>query len=222
MFYPEKLAATKWFEYYCLHFNTLELNVTFYRFPQLKTLQGWYTRSPEGFLFAVKAPRLVTHYKKFDGTTDLLRDFYGTIAEGLREKLGFVLFQLPPQLSYSDTLLQRIIESLDGSFSNTVEFRHESWWKPEVYQRLAEHNISFCGHSHPRLPDSVIINTEQVYYRFHGVPELYRSAYPEGRLEEVAAQVLKNKKVKAAHIYFNNTAGPAALANARWLIDRVQ
>jgi uncharacterized protein YecE (DUF72 family) len=66
------------------------------------------------------------------------------------------------------------------------------------------------------------MNTEQLYYRFHGVPELYRSAYPESKLEELAVQVLKNKTLRAAHIYFNNTAGPAALANARWLIDRVR
>jgi len=222
IFYPDKLAATKWFDYYCRHFNTIELNVTFYRFPQLATLQGWYARSPERFLFAVKAPRLVTHYKKFDDCAGLLRDFYGAIGEGLKEKLGFVLFQLPPQLAYSEAMLQRIIDSLNGSFSNTVEFRHDSWWRPEVYQQLAERHISFCGISHPRLPDQVIINTPAVYYRFHGVPDLYRSAYATSKLEETAMQVLADKTVAAAHIYFNNTAGPAAIANARWLIDRVQ
>jgi uncharacterized protein YecE (DUF72 family) len=221
-FYPPKLAASKWFEYYCRHFNTLELNVTFYRFPQLKTLQGWHARSPDGFLFAVKAPRLITHYKKFSDTAGLLNDFYGTIGEGLREKLGFVLFQLPPQTAYSDAMLQKIIESMNPLFANTVEFRHESWWRPDVYRQLANNRISFCGHSHPRLPDGVIINTDAVYYRFHGVPDLYRSAYPESKLEELAGQVLDNKSVKSAHIYFNNTAGPAALANARWLINRVQ
>lgn len=220
-FYPDKLAAAKWFEYYCRHFNAIELNVTFYRFPQLKTLEGWHARSPEGFLFAVKAPRLVTHYKKFVDCAGLLNDFYDSISRGLREKLGFVLFQLPPQAAWSEALLERIIENVNPSFANTVEFRHESWWRPEVYQRLAASNITFCGHSHPRLPDEIIINTPNVYYRFHGVPDLYRSAYPENKLAELAAQVEKNPAVRSAHIFFNNTAGPAALANARWLMQRV-
>jgi uncharacterized protein YecE (DUF72 family) len=222
IFYPDKLGAAKWFDYYCRHFNTIELNVTFYRFPQLATLQGWHARSPEGFLFAVKAPRLITHYKKFDDCAGLLRDFYGTIGEGLKEKLGFVLFQLPPQLVYSEAMLQRIAGSLDGSFANTVEFRHDSWWRPEVYQQLAQHHVSFCGISHPRLPDQVIINTPAVYYRFHGVPDLYRSAYSSSQLEETVLQLLTNKTVVSAHIYFNNTAGPAAIDNARWLINRLQ
>ena len=221
VFYPEKLAAAKWFEYYCRHFNTLELNTTFYRFPQLKTLQEWHTRSPDSFLFAVKAPRLVTHYKKFDDCAGLLTDFYGAIGEGLREKLGFVLFQLPPQLTYSAAMLQRIIASLDRSFANTVEFRHPGWWQPEVYRQLAENRISFCGISHPRLPCDLVVNTDSVYYRFHGVPDIFRSQYPESVLEKLAGQIIGHPGIKSANIYFNNTAGPAALANARWLIDRV-
>ena len=169
IFYPQKLAASKWFEYYCRYFNTLELNNTFYRFPQLKTLQGWYARSPGAFLFAVKVPRLITHYKKLEDTAGLLNDFYGLLHEGLKEKLGFVLFQLPPQIPYSEEMLQRILAGINPAFSNTVEFRHASWWQPQVYQRLAEKQISFCGISHPTLPGEVIVNTPRVYYRFHGM-----------------------------------------------------
>src|SRR5436189_4790855 len=94
-FYPAGLPQTKWFEYYCTRFNTLELNTTFYRFPRIEFLQKWYQKSPAGFIFSVKAPRLITHYKQFNETTDLLHDFYSTIREGLKEKLGAVLFQLP-------------------------------------------------------------------------------------------------------------------------------
>src|ERR1044072_6786414 len=77
-FYPGDLPQRKWFEFYCEHFDTLELNVTFYRFPQLSSLQSWYKRSPAKFQFAVKAPRAITHYKKFNDIERLISDFYST------------------------------------------------------------------------------------------------------------------------------------------------
>src|SRR5258708_6683244 len=98
-FYPEKMPQRKWFDYYSSQFNTIELNVTFYRFPQIKTLQNWYEKSPAEFCFAVKVPRLITHYKQFNDTDQLLTDFYSTTRSGLREKLGPVLFQLPGKIT---------------------------------------------------------------------------------------------------------------------------
>src|SRR3954470_19712801 len=102
VFYPEDLPQKKWFEYYCQFFDTLELNVTFYRFPQLSFLQNWHDKTPTKFRFAVKAPKAITHYKKFSGTADMLTDFYTTVRDGLKDKLGCILFQLPPRLSYSE------------------------------------------------------------------------------------------------------------------------
>ena len=93
IFYPEKLAQSKWFDYYNHRFKTLELNVTFYRFPRLSYLEPWYNNSPEIYSFSVKAPRAITHYKKFKNAKQFLDDFYGTIREGLKGKLGGVLFQ---------------------------------------------------------------------------------------------------------------------------------
>ncbi len=159
-FYPIDLPQRKWFDFYCEHFNTLELNVTFYRFPQLSFLQNWYQKSPGGFRFAVKAPRAITHYNKFNYTVDMVTSFYDTINSGLQEKLGPVLFQMPPSFSYDEGRLHRIINSLNPSFKNVVEFRHVSWWRDDVYKTLAEHHITFCGMSHPLLPDDVIQNTE--------------------------------------------------------------
>src|SRR5215203_2912212 len=109
IFYPTGLPQKKWFDYYCSHFNTLELNTTFYRFPQLKFLENWYDKSPANFDFSVKAPRLITHYKQFVDTERLLSDFYGTVREGLRDKLGCILFQMPASITYSDDKLDRII-----------------------------------------------------------------------------------------------------------------
>lgn len=214
IFYPKGMAQTKWFEFYCEHFDTLELNVTFYRFPQLSFLESWYKRSPNTFKFAVKAPRAITHYKKFSETDKMLSDFYHTIREGLGKKLGCVLFQLPPNSKYTEERLEKIIGSLDTSFKNVLEFRHASWWNQEVYNKLSKSKISFCGMSHPSLPDETLQNTKILYYRFHGVPELYKSRYDAGVLQRFADDVESSGKTRESYIYFNNDIGGSAIANA--------
>lgn len=217
VFYPPELPPRKWFAYYCTQFNTLELNVTFYRMPELRAFEQWYEQSPAGFRFAVKAPRQVTHYKKFGPEAGpILADFYGTVQEGLRDKLGPVLFQLPPKSAYSEDYLSRILDQLDPAFHNVLEFRHPSWWDGEVFRRLARHGVSFVGQSHPQpLPDEVIINTPAVYYRFHGVPELYKSAYSEEFMARVAAEIRAAPEVREAYLYFNNGIGGVGALNAR-------
>jgi uncharacterized protein YecE (DUF72 family) len=220
-FYPEKLAQNKWFTFYCEHFNTVELNVTFYRFPRLPFLKSWYDKSPDTFCFAVKAPRLITHYKKFVDTEKLIDDFYGTVSEGLKNKLGCVLFQLPPRANYTPERLQTIIASLDNSFNNVLEFRHKSWWNAEVYNELAKHKITFCGMSHPSLPDDVITDTSVLYYRMHGVPELYKSPYKKTTLKKIVNEIEAADNVKKAFIYFNNDIDASAIDNAKEMIKMV-
>jgi uncharacterized protein YecE (DUF72 family) len=217
VFYPKGLPQRKWFDYYCEHFDTLELNVTFYRFPEMASLQNWYNKSPARFLFSVKAPRLITHYKKFEDCASLLADFYTTIRNGLQEKLGCVLFQLPPSLAYTPALLTKIAGQLDPAFNNVIEFRHSSWWNRDVYETLAARHLTFCGISHPQLPDQPIATTDVVYYRFHGVPRLYYSGYSNEFLDTIARNISGFETVKQAFLYFNNTADVIAIANARHL-----
>lgn len=217
IFYPKGVPESKWFEYYCRHFNTLELNVTFYRFPQLSMLESWYGRSPDDFMFAVKVPRLVTHQKQFTDTQDELNDFYNLVRLGLKEKLGCVLFQLPPKFSYSEENLEKILNNIHPAFINVVEFRHESWWREDVKEKLWLHHVIFCGASYPGLPDEVIANDAIAYYRFHGVPKLYHSTYDDSFLQGVIEEVNKSEKVTKAYLYFNNTASAAALNNARFV-----
>ncbi len=217
-FYPEKLTQKNWFDYYTKFFDTVELNVTFYRFPQLSFLQNWYQKSPEHFRFSVKAPKAITHYKHFHDSARMITDFYETINNGLNEKLGPVLFQLPPRLSYDKERLGRIINNLNPSFNNVVEFRHESWWRDDVYKAFADRNITFCGMSHPTLPDDVIINTSSVYYRFHGVPDLYRSPYSKEFLQGVVNAVKNNSQVEMGWFYFNNDYDAVGVRNAEDMI----
>jgi len=216
IFYPDGLPQSKWFRFYCEHFNTLELNVTFYRFPTEKSLEKWFISSPGEFKFSVKAPKAITHFKKFNECERMLRDFYGSIQVGLKQKLGCVLFQLPPQLRYSEELLEKIIINLDPSYKNILEFRHVSWWNPTAFQKLKKHNIIFSGISYPKLPGEVVKNNKTIYYRLHGVPVLYKSSYPEFFLEGLVKKI-KRSKVSEAWIYFNNTWGTAAIENGKFL-----
>jgi uncharacterized protein YecE (DUF72 family) len=221
VYYPKGLPQSKWFSHYCQHFNTLELNGTFYSFPKLKSLQKWYNDSPANFTFAVKAHRVITHYRKFNNTFDKMNELYDVIAAGLQDKLGPVLFQMPPNYVYSEERLNNILRNLDSSFNNVVEMRNKSWWQPQVYEQLAEHNITFCGMSHPTLPEDVVQNTETLYYRLHGNQQLYSSAYSADELR-IFTQQVKASNAKQAFIYFNNDIGASAIFNARELIRMVE
>jgi uncharacterized protein YecE (DUF72 family) len=214
IFYPADVPVRKWFEFYSERFKTLELNVTFYKFPRLEYLQTWFDISPAGFNFSVKVPKAITHFKQFNNTERMLSDFYGTTGEGLKEKLGCILFQLPPRTKYTEERLHKIINSLDTSFSNVLEFRNETWWNADVYAELSRHNITFCGMSHPDLPDDVIQNSSTVYYRLHGVPEVYKSPYDLKTLRCITDKIEGTKSTKKAFIYFNNDIGASAIQNA--------
>jgi uncharacterized protein YecE (DUF72 family) len=216
-FYPDDLSNTKWLEYYTTYFDTVELNSTFYKTPGLKFLKNLYKRTPPDFCFVVKAPKLITHTNRFASSEKIISHFYKIVKNGLQEKLGAVLFQCPPSFAYAEQHMQLILNSLDTSFLNVVEFRHKSWWNKSVYKKLGDANITFCGVSYSGLPDDVIINTSTPYYRFHGVPKLYYSMYSESFLNNVAQAFLKNKKVKKGFFLFNNTATRAALENAGYL-----
>lgn len=216
LFYPLSLDRERWFEFYCEHFNTIELNMTFYKFPRVDQLKRWYRRSPTDFQFVVKAPRIITHFKKFKDAQKYLIDFYQTIFNGLGDKVGGVLFQFPTAFEFTRERLSRLVELVNPSLLNVVEFRHASWWNDEVYDALARHQIAFCGMSHPDLPDAVIANASTGYYRFHGVPHLYTSHYNRQHLEDFVTNVL-HSGASGFHVLFNNTARGCAVINARQL-----
>ena len=217
IFYPETISQKDWFKFYAKRFNALELNVTFYRFPVLKSLENWYNISPENFSFAVKVPRLITHYKKFSDCSRLVDDFYNLVTKGLKEKLGPVLFQLPPGFNYTKERLDKITGYMHKDLKNVIEFRDASWWTQAVFKRLRKEGLIFCGIDYPGLPAEPLITNKTAYYRFHGNPRLYYSQYKRNDLKIIADQILENKKLSEAFIFFNNTATLAAIKNAEWI-----
>jgi uncharacterized protein YecE (DUF72 family) len=215
VFYPDKLPQKKWFEYYCTEFDTLELNVTFYRFPNETMYHSWYNRSPSGFLFSVKVPRLITHYKKLKDAESLITQFYDVTVNGLKEKLGCILFQFPPLFPYSLENCDRILSSVNPELNNVVEFRHASWWNEDAFNFFKKNKIIFCGMSHPFLPETIIKTAATLYFRFHGNNQLYSSLYQEKEL----LSFLKNFEsagAKKAFIYFNNDINASAIYNGRF------
>jgi uncharacterized protein YecE (DUF72 family) len=218
IFYPAGLAQKNWFAFYATHFNTLELNVSFYRIPTLKSLKGWFEAAPEDFVFSAKVHRSITHYKKLDRVGPELEDFYGLLKEGLGAKLGCVLFQMPPQFSFTDKRLEQVLSCINPEFTNVFEFRHESWWRSDVQQALAQKHICFSGVSFPKITrDEAVTDLPVSYYRFHGVPQLFYSKYEDRFVEQIYKQVKSSPVVSTAYMYFNNTASAAALYNARYL-----
>jgi uncharacterized protein YecE (DUF72 family) len=220
IFYPHKLPQRLWFNYYQQQYSTVELNGTFYKAPTAEGLRKWYLGSPAAFTFAVKAPRLITHYRQFNNSHELIRDFYDAIHNGLQEKLGAVLFQLPPKFSYTEERLERMLQNLEHNHINVLELRHNSWWQPHIYQRMAEQHVAFCGMSHPSLPDTVVQNTDTIYYRFHGNRQLYASKYTLDELTQFVHTV-RQTQAKQVYVYFNNDIGGAAIENARELMEIV-
>jgi uncharacterized protein YecE (DUF72 family) len=146
-----------------------------------------------------------------------MSSFYATVKEGLKEKCGCYLFQLPPNYHYDDKKLQRILDSLDLTLPNVLEFRHESWWNEEVFAELAARKVSFCGMSHPELPQAVIKNTPLLYYRFHGKEQLYASKYAKEDLESFANSVNQEAHVNDVFVFFNNDINTNAVYNAKEL-----
>lgn len=214
VFYPENIPSAKWFEFYCTHFNTFEINATFYKFPTLRILTNWYNKSPDGFIYSVKAPKLITHIKKFVDCKPEIDEFFSLCKKGLNDKLGCILFQLPPSFRYSPEKLNLIIESMNSDFKTVIEFRSPSWWTQEVYEQLAKNNITFCSVSHPTMP-TVIIETSSVgYVRLHGIPKMFYSEYSQTDLIKFHEAIIDKNLFKQVFVYFNNTASEAGVLNA--------
>jgi uncharacterized protein YecE (DUF72 family) len=218
-FYPSELPSHRWFRHYTEHFNTVELNAPFYRWPQPTTIKTWKRNAPEHFRYSIKVNRSITHDKRFQGTQDLIRQFY-QIADVLGPRMGCFLFQLPPNFEFTPARLELIISQLDVIHRNVLEFRHASWWTPEVFQALRKHNIIFCSVSAPKLPGDLIVTADNLYVRFHGPKRWFYDPYSAEELSAWSASIIASK-AKSAWIYFNNTADGSAIANADTLKQKL-
>ncbi|MGB9791524.1 MAG: DUF72 domain-containing protein [Thermacetogeniaceae bacterium] len=222
-FYPGDLPSRQWLSFYSTHFNTVELNVTFYRLPLAKTFASWYNNTPPGFRFAVKGSRTITHIKRLRDAAEPLAAFFSR-AERLQEKLAVVLWQLPPGLRGDPELLAdfcMLLQTNEAARSarHAFEFRHDSWFSPEVYEILRQNNFSLCIADSPRWPQSLEVTADFVYIRFHGSEKVYASCYSDEELQVWGRRIREwLESGRDVYAYFNNDAGGWAVANARQLL----
>jgi len=219
VFYPPEISSSKWLEYYCQFFNTVELNITFYRLPKKDTFKRWYERTPNNFTFAVKGSRFITHIKKLYNCKEPLELFFSYVQE-LRERLGVILWQLPPNLHFDEKRIRYFCQLLKSfrfsqNISQAFEFRHKSWFCPELFNIIKDYNFCLCIAHSKRWPYVEKVTANFIYLRFHGGEELYGSNYSD---RELKYWLDKSKhwleEGKSVYAYFNNDACGYAIKNA--------
>ncbi len=216
IFYPNDLSPRKWLEYYSSQFSTVELNATFYRLPRIQTFESWRQRTPEGFLWSVKANKFITHTKRLKECDEPLNRFYTSVA-GLGDKLGPILFQLPPSLSYDEQLFVDFCSLLRPNHMYTLEIRNKSWIDDRAFETMRKFNIAFCiSDTAGRYPYCEAVTADFVYIRLHGSKKLYASEYTFDELHAWAQKILDWGK--ETFCYFDNDFKGYAIKNARQLI----
>jgi uncharacterized protein YecE (DUF72 family) len=166
-FYPAKLPQKNFLQHYTTQLNTVEVNFTFRQLLKETTAQKWITESPAGFLFGIKAHQVITHIKRLKNTADFIPRFLGTIEPLARaEKLGPVLFQLPPNMKADLKVLEEFLTTLPRAVPSAFEFRHDSWFTDEVFNLLKAHNRALCVAENEERTTPDVVTSDFVYYRF--------------------------------------------------------
>ncbi|MGA9040579.1 MAG: DUF72 domain-containing protein [Terriglobales bacterium] len=166
-FYPAKLPQKNFLQHYTTQLNTVEVNFTFRQLLKETTVQKWIAASPAGFLFGVKAHQVITHIKRLKNTADFMPRFLGTIEPLARaEKLGPVLFQLPPNMKADLKVLEEFLTTLPRAVPSAFEFRHDSWFTDEVFNLLKAHNRALCVAENEERTTPDVVTSDFVYYRF--------------------------------------------------------
>ena len=216
-FYPAKHPTNKMFSWYAREFHTVEINNSFYRLPEEKTFQAWRELAPQGFIFAVKASRFITHIKRLKDAKDSV-DLLFSRAAPLGPTLGPILFQLPPRWKLNLDRLADFLNVLPKGHQFSIEFRDESWNSTAVFDMLRSHNVALCIHDWREMPWPKELTADFTYVRFHGSGHCYGGNYPDEHLREWAQRLEGWKShLREAYVYFNNDIGGHAIRNARTL-----
>src|SRR4051812_41135434 len=219
-FYPKDLPAVKWFGHYAQHFDTVEINNTFYRLPSEAAFENWRKQAPRGFLYAVKASRFLTHMKKLKDPEEPIERILGR-ARHLGRKLGPVLYQLPRGWKCNLERLRTFFSLLPRDLTHVMEYRTAEWLCEDVFAAMREYKIGLCIHD--LLPDHPpIVTAKTIYLRFHGATGKYAGSYSVGQLKRKAAWI--NQQRGSGHnvyAYFNNDAEAHAVRNAQSLRELV-
>ena len=220
-FYPSDLATARWLEFYAQHFDTVELNASFYRLPRATTFGAWGRRVPAGFKMAVKASRYLTHLKRLRDPDEPLTRLWSR-AEELGAALGPMLYQLPPHWRVDTERLTGFLQAVPAGRAQAIEFRDASWYRADVHAALAEAGVALCLHDMPgSTPDAVPVGPF-AYVRFHGAGTRYGGRYPTQALRAWADRLLEwAGNGIPSWVYFNNDIGGHAPRDALRLRELV-
>lgn len=214
--YPHQVPQRERLDYYIQHYQTVEVNSTYYRWPTDATFTNWRQRLPQGFLMTVKAPRGLTHSARLYAPERWL----ARICSGLRclgDRLGILLVQLSPQFGYDYARLAYFLEQMPPWIKVAIEFRHPSWHIEEVFSLLEQKGAAYCVMSGAHLPCILRATGSLVYVRLHGPDpdHLYGGFYSDDDLHWWAFRLREwEEKGHSVFVYFNNDGGGNAVRNA--------
>ena len=197
-FYPETLPSAKMLPYYAERFPTVEINYTFYRMPNEKLAAGWAAQTPSPYRLTLKAPRRITHDSRLKNTGDLVNGFC-QVAATLGDKLGALLFQLPPNLKKDLALFDSFLADLPPRVTAAFEFRHPSWFDDEVFERMRTRNLALCVSDSEKLSAPVVVTADYAYFR------LRDEGYTPADIERWAATILRETSAcRDVFVYFKH------------------
>ena len=227
VFYPFEVKQKEWLSYYSHYFDTVEINNTFYQFPQKLVFERWERSVPSHFNFVVKVSRYITHIKKLNQPEQPLLKFLEHVSL-LKKKLALLLFQLPPFLKANQLHLKHLLDLLkDQSIIPRVrvafEFRNNTWLEEEIFHLLRQREAALCFADWPDLTVTEPVTSDFIYLRRHGPKALYSSGYSQKEIKKDAHQIKSwLAEGKEVYVYFNNDAGGWAVKNALSLLEAVK
>lgn len=219
-FYSDACTPKDMLEEYCRHFDTVELNMSFYRLPFEQMVKSWAKRTPEGFIFCPKLSRQITHLKKLRNSDELLSAFLGRLGI-LGRKLGPILIQLPPGLKPNLTILEKFLETLPGKNRFAIEFRNREWFSLKTRSLLERYSIATCLIDSPEMTVDDEVTAPFAYVRWHGSSAWYAHDYSKNEIDRWA-RILADLDVKEVFGYWNNDVDAHAPKNCLSMIRRLK
>jgi uncharacterized protein YecE (DUF72 family) len=210
----------RWLEHYASVFPAVEVNNTFYNLPKEKTFEDWAARTPDAFTFVCKASRFITHIRRLRDVAEPITRFVER-ASLLGEKLGPTLYQLPPSLHRDDALLKEFLDLLPAHPPSTMEFRHDSWEDPAVFEALREHDVALCIADSPAHRTPIEATGSWAYIRLHGGQDEAR--YGDEALGDWATKIAAlATSVDPIYVFFDNDRDGNSVIDGLALTDKVR
>ncbi len=222
-FYPRDVAKKRWLSWYATQFSATEINGSFYRTPSLETVRRWRDETPDNFLFAWKASKYITHWKRLGKTSPSSLKLMNTRLRALRSKLGPVIFQLPAHFEADAKRLQAFLAMLPKGRRHVFEFRHESWYDAKILEVLRAHDAALCFSDHHQAPAPWKVTARHVYVRGHGPGGRYKGRYPEKELKSWVNSIRRwRRDGREVFVYFDNDQKSAAPKDAKRLLQLLE